>query len=414
MTANTDTQPALADLYQKCAEAGQALAEIRGRQDKSGNYADELRAATNKVHAANDEYSLAEKKAMVDMFAQVQAALGGGDSNGPRHANDGAPQQRQTFGQRVVSDERFEAFAARGGRGELEVRDVSNPETVSQGNLQIVYPDDATGAGLFVPRGTPQLVGPYNMRMFVRNLLSVGQTTLGNIPFIRESGNPGATGADFVAEGGSKPQVTIGFTPDDAPVRKIAAWLAATYEILSDAPTLRSYIDARLVYMLRVTEEQALLNGTGVAPQIKGIFTYAEVQDATGADLLDVVAKSAPLVENVDGQVDGVACNPTDFWAAVSTRADTSGTFVVNPFADPSSLNLWGLNTVRTRAVPASKAYTGAWRMGAQIFDREAPTIRVGDQHADFFVTNKVAILVEERIALPVYRPDWFVEGTIS
>lgn len=412
MTATTDPQaPELSELFTKCSDASAKLQDIRSRADKSGTYAEDLRAATNELHNANDAFTLAEKRAQVDMWAAVQRTLAG-PGNGPQAGTDGAVRERKSLGQRVVDAENFEQFAAGGAHGSLEVR-APGDNPISEGNLAIEYPSDSTGAGLFVPRGTPQLVGPYNMRLFVRNLLATGQTTLGVIPFIRESGNPGATGADTVAEGGEKPEVTINFTPDDAPVRKIAAWLAATYEILQDAPTLRSYIDARLAYMIRIAEEKQLLDGNGTAPNIKGIFSYAEVQTIpAAANLLDGVAAGAPMIENVDGEVDGVVCNPTDFWATVSEQG-SDGQYRVNPFGDPSSLNLWGLATVRTRATAVGTYRLGAWKLGAQVFDREGVSIRVGDQHGDFFIKNKVAILAEERLALPVYRPDWFAEGTI-
>jgi len=57
------------------------------------------------------------------------------------------------------------------------------------------------------------------------------------------------------------------------------------------------------------------------------------------------------------------------------------------------TLSLWGLTTVRSRQVPQGTIDVGAWKMGAQLFDREGITIRIGDQHADYFTTNKVAIL---------------------
>jgi hypothetical protein len=37
-------------------------------------------------------------------------------------------------------------------------------------------------------------------------------------------------------------------------------------------------------------------------------------------------------------------------------------------------------------------------------------TIRVSEQHSDFFVRNAIAVLAEERLALAVKRPESFVE----
>jgi hypothetical protein len=54
-----------------------------------------------------------------------------------------------------------------------------------------------------------------------------------------------------------------------------------------------------------------------------------------------------------------------------------------------------------------------AWRMGATIFEREGTTIKVGDQHSDNFVKNITVILAEKRVALPIWRPDFFVDTTV-
>jgi HK97 family phage major capsid protein len=56
---------------------------------------------------------------------------------------------------------------------------------------------------------------------------------------------------------------------------------------------------------------------------------------------------------------------------------------------------------------------TGAFALGAAVWDREDATIRVADEHDDFFVRNMVAILCEERVALTVYRTQAFVKGSL-
>ena len=75
---------------------------------------------------------------------------------------------------------------------------------------------------------------------------------------------------------------------------------------------------------------------------------------------------------------------------------------------------VWGLPVIRTRTgVSQGSAYVGAFRLGATLFDRMQTEIRMGNQHSDFFVTNKIAILAEERVALAVHRPDFFVTATL-
>ena len=50
----------------------------------------------------------------------------------------------------------------------------------------------------------------------------------------------------------------------------------------------------------------------------------------------------------------------------------------------------------------------------ATIYDREEVTVRVAEQHADFFVKNMVALLCEERIGFTVERPAAIVAGDFA
>ncbi len=105
------------------------------------------------------------------------------------------------------------------------------------------------------------------------------------------------------------------------------------------------------------------------------------------------------------------------FWTAVATRYSTQfdGGYVDRgfPYSDPTTMNFWGMNTVRTRALATNKAIVGAWKLGATLLDRMRNTIFVGNQHANFLIENKVAVVAEERIGLAVHRPDYFVNVTL-
>jgi HK97 family phage major capsid protein len=54
---------------------------------------------------------------------------------------------------------------------------------------------------------------------------------------------------------------------------------------------------------------------------------------------------------------------------------------------------------------------TGAFKMGAQGWDREQANITVSNQDRDNFVKNMVTILCEEDVGLTVFRPEAFVKG---
>ena len=57
---------------------------------------------------------------------------------------------------------------------------------------------------------------------------------------------------------------------------------------------------------------------------------------------------------------------------------------------------------------------TGAFDMGAQIFDRWQDRVEVATENEDDFIKNMVTVLAEERLAFVVYRPEAFVKGILA
>ena len=71
---------------------------------------------------------------------------------------------------------------------------------------------------------------------------------------------------------------------------------------------------------------------------------------------------------------------------------------------------LWGLPVVATQAMTIRKFLTGAFKLGAQLFDRWDARVETGFVNDDF-IKNLVTVLAEERLALAVYRPEAFIYG---
>src|SRR3546814_2014836 len=101
----------------------------------------------------------------------------------------------------------------------------------------------------------------------------------------------------------------------------------------------------------------------------------------------------------------GHVLNPID-WAEIELTKITDGGYLfANPQND-SQPRLWGLPVVETQAMTAGNFLTGAFRLGAQIFDRQDARVEVSTEDSDNFRKNLVTILAEERLALAVYRPE--------
>ena len=422
-----------ADLRASLYEVGNALREMREKpkDQQSDNWAKELRDTAHLVYGMDAELRIAEMRAADERAEKIAAERRGAGPKSTGANLNGSKAEHRSLGQQVIENEEYMTWAKRskgsGTSPDIEVRAPSviagDPFLIGEGT----YLDPNASAGLWVPRGTPYLPQSAidQRRLFIRDLLAGGTTELQAIPYIREL-NPRIyeEGATSVAEGTAKPEVSIEFSQDLAPVRKLAAWVPVTTEILEDAPTLASYINARLSYMLKVREEEQLLNGSGNGADLRGITQTPNIQSTTGAmaDVPALIGKMIGLVEAVDGDASGIAMNPLDYWTMITARHSTWLDAGLGVSADTGSglpygqapQTVWGLPAVRSRSMAEGQLLVGAFRTAAQLFDRSAASIRVGDQHADYFTNNKVAILIEERLALAVYRPDWFVLATAS
>lgn len=279
----------------------------------------------------------------------------------------------------------------------------------------LVSENDANGSATLLPVGQPFLVDTRRRRLFIRDLIGVQQTGLAAIPYVREL-NPvaNALSASTVAEGATKPEAKMEFTPDLAPVQVIATTIPITTQIMEDATTLVGYINGRLIYMLQYREEDEILRGNGVTPDLKGILNFAGVQtNSTGADSAIRIGNSIAKIELVDGFADGVAMNPADYWSMMTARTSGSGQFDAAAFTSAPLQYVWGLPIVRTNAMASKQTLVGNFAMGATLFDRSQSGVRVFEQHSDYAATNKVLLRAEERVALAVNRPDFFCVTTL-
>lgn len=408
--SNLTEKATVTEIRQSLLAAGEYLAGLQtvDREKRDASWQADVRSAADHIHGYDP---------VLMAYERGYAAEGSGPVGGTALIGN---ENRQSAGQLVVSDKRYNDFA------EKRVANATFLEMELRGSLLVdnhevrTTLDETSSAGKWMPVGSPVDVPPRirQARLFVRDVISTQSTSLGSVPYIRElNASTLEFGASSVAEGATKPEVTMTFEQDDAPVRKIAAWIPATEEIIDDAPTLRGYIDTRLAYMLALREEFEILNGSGVNPRLKGILQFSGLQTQSfTTDVPITIGLAIGKIENVDGEADGIAMNPIKYWTMKTTRSanqfdDGFGTGA--PTGAPGN-TLWGLPVIRSRVLTLNQCVVGSWRLGATLFDRLQTTIRVGNQHSTYFTENKVAILAEERVALAVHRPDFFVDTALA
>lgn len=259
----------------------------------------------------------------------------------------------------------------------------------------------------------------------VRDLFPARPTTANLIDFFRVRGF--TNNASVVAErsGGAfglKPQSTLTFDVQAAPVRTIAHYEAAHRNVLADAPQLQSIIESELMYGLQLQEDYQILSGTGTGEDLLGILNTPFIQTYTqGASNppaspqgADAIRRAATLAFLAFYEPTGIVLHPYD-WEEIELLKDSQNRYIVaGSVSMGADQMLWRMPVVQTPAIAQHTALVGAFGIAAQLYDREQSNIRIAEQHADFFLRNAIAILAEERLALAVKRPEAFVAVTLS
>lgn len=220
---------------------------------------------------------------------------------------------------------------------------------------------------------------------------------------------------------GLKPKSNLKFESAQAPVRTIAHYEVAHRNVLADEPQLQATINNELLYGLRLEEDKQILLGDGTGENLLGILNTPNIQaytqantagvpDETKADALRRAATRAILAYYPPS---GYVLHPYDWEDIELTKATGDGQYVMaTNVAVGAETRAWRQPVVESPAMPEGTFLTGAWGLGAQLYDRQQANIRIADQHADFFIRNAVAVLAEMRLALAVKRPESFVKGT--
>ena len=387
---------------EKQTDAVKAIAEQALAEAKKGlGMSDSLKAKADEALLG-----LNEAKARLDELEQ-KAARGGG-----------SPERIKSLGEQFTESDAFKGFAdsgfSRGKNASVAFKtDLSAVRT--KATIMSATTDTAGAAGDLLQATRVGGILPLpERRLTVRDLLSPGRMDGNALEYVKETGFTNS--AAPVAEGALKPESDLKFDLVTTSAKVIAHWMKASRQILSDASQLRSYIDNRLMYGLGYVEENQLLNGDGTGQNLLGIVPQATAYSApitiatpTQIDILRLAMLQAALAEY---PATGMVLHPTD-WAAIELTKDTTGRYIIGNPQGTIAPTLWGLPVVATQAMAVDKFLVGAFKLGAQVFDRWDARVETGYVNDDF-VKNLVTILAEERLALAVYRPEAFVYGDLG
>lgn len=272
-----------------------------------------------------------------------------------------------------------------------------------------------TGSYFVNPDVRPGVVlRPYN-QVHMRDLLPIGRTSSNVVRHVRDNGGEG--GPATTAEGATKPQMDRDLSIEDAAVRKVATHLRLPEEMIEDIPYITSFISNIGVEEVMAVEDQQILFGDNTGQNLNGLYTAATAFSAgtskvTAPNKFDVLRAARKQMKVAKRTPSFALVSPTDYFDLTSVK-DTTNNYVLQGGGNGLIPSLDGIPIIEMNQMTDGN-FLLADRNAAEIVFRENVRIRLYDQDRDNPIKNLVTIVIEERLALPIYYINGLIKGTFS
>lgn len=372
--------------------------ELKSWMEKANGEIESTRKMEGETKAALEKLSTKSAE-LADKCLEMERKLAAGNE-------DGRNKPQETAGEALVKSDAYAQMAQ--GRAKFARVELKAAIVNATGQNQPLVPD----------MRVPGIIANPNRVFTIRDLLPVGRTSSNLIQYAKENvftNNAGPQYSSPNRENVTKPESGITFTLANAPVVTLAHWIPVSRQVLDDAPQLQSYVNSRLMYGLKLEEEDQLLNGDGTGSNISGLLdsgnNVAYNRAETGDTNIDTLRRAITQAALSEYPVDAIVMNPED-WEAIELTKASDGQYIM---ANPSVMagpQLWGRRIVATNSIAQGTFLVGAFSMGAQIWDRMDAAVQISYEDGDNFKKNMATLLAEERLSLAIYRPSAFVAGS--
>lgn len=392
-----------------------------------------------------DERELAES--LVERARQHGAhekALGGasGDGLAELFAASGqvnTPGGALTPGERFAASAGFKSISDPATRsrqfstGVIEVSD--GPLIGAKGTLLegAGAPGAGSGGGLIpVPQVAPGIVTKLFQPLTFEQLLSASVATSSTVRYVSEG--TATSAASGVAEGGTKPESTLGLGTTDEFVKKVATTLTVSDEILEDSVAVSSFVSGRLQLFVQFEVERQLFRGAQGGNEVQGILTNRSVPVYAGGTAAGNYAEQ--LFKALNGtrgssftEPDWIIMHPQDYQVLRLLKDNQNQYYGGGPFlgtyGGPAQVGssgqvtgatdlLWNKPVIVTAAMGGAGTALVGNSQAAAVWSRGGLTVEMTNSHSTYFVQDLVAVQAERRLALAVYRPSSFCEVHLS
>ncbi|QDP63495.1 MAG: putative major capsid protein [Prokaryotic dsDNA virus sp.] len=257
---------------------------------------------------------------------------------------------------------------------------------------------------------------PQNMRQIIPN----GSTGSDVVRFVKESGY--SNGAAAANEGATLGQTDFDMTATSVNVEKIGTFLRISDEMLNDTAQLTSYISNRVPAKLLEVEDDQILGGNGVAPNLNGLYNSgtnfdtsangAFYQSVDSANEFDVLVAAINQLALSNYKPNYILLNPTDFHKILLLK-DSQSRYLKDQVYQGLQPSFMGVPVIINNEVNAGSFLVGDFN-SCQLWIRENLAVSFHREDGTNIRDGFVTVRCQERIALATYLPLGIIDGTFS
>lgn len=405
---------------EKKFEMQKALYELKGA-DHVKNYEEKMQVAMDAIEEAKEateqNYKALEKKydSLTAGFDALQIRV----KNDNRTVMTGLGETK-SFNE-MLKDGIEEI---KGGFADLQNKKINSLSFQMKAVADMTFPTNFSTARTSVAYVRPGVIELPKRKVHVRELLQTGgMGANATFNYVKEVtgdylGSPAGSGPASVAEATLKPQFDLKLLEVAAKAEWIAGWIRISRNMLDDFEGTTTFLQSRMPELLLRAEDQQLLSGNGVSPQVGGITLAGNFTAPTGAATIDIeqLVQAIAQLEGYDREANGILLNPADWYAIWLTKSTGSVAGLYNLPSEMiqrvgDQMFIAGVPVYRSTAIAVDKFIVGDWSMGANLILREAPRVEFFREDGINVRENMITVRVEERIAFPIYGDNYFIYG---
>lgn len=347
--------------------------------------------------------AIADIKTIVDDWADMEKLVKEG-----RFAANGT--EGKTFA---------ESFKAAATENADAIREMKKGETLKIDLKDMTFGNAFSTANTSIAYVKPGIIELAKRKLHIRELLQGGG--MGNkstFDFVKEITGSG-TAIGTAAEGATKNQFGLALQETSVRAEWIAGFMVMSYNLLDDVEGMTTFLQSRLPEKLLRAEDDQILNGIGIQPNLLGLQSVGNYTAAAAAAVnrAETLIQAIAQLENLDRNADAILLNPTDWYTLWLYKGSTSGDYTLPRDLVQTiggDMYIAGVQVFKSTAQTFSDFLVGDFTMGANFITREPARVEFFREDSTNVRTNQVTVRIEERVALPVYGNDYFIYGNFD